>query len=58
MPAKLQTPENQIDEIWRMPSAKSEEWKTSPAKLFDRLNFSSLLYLASLEDPLKRAFYE
>ena len=56
--AKLQTPENQIDEIWRMPSAKFEEWETSPTKLFNRLNFSSLLYLTSIEDPLKRAFYE
>ena len=56
--AKLQTPENQTDEIWRMPSAKLEEWETSPTKLFNRLNFSSLLYFTSLEDPLKRAFYE
>ena len=56
--AKLQTPENQIDEIWRMASAKFEEWETSPTKLFNRLNFSSLLYLTSIEDPLKRAFYE
>ena len=56
--AKLQAPENQIDEILRMASAKFEEWETSPTKLFNRLNFSSLLYLTSLEDPLKRAFYE
>jgi predicted nuclease of restriction endonuclease-like (RecB) superfamily len=26
--------------------------------LFYRLNFSSLLYIAGLEEPLKRAFYE
>ena len=56
--AKLQTPENHTNEIWRMPSAKFEEWETSPVKLFNRLNFSSLLYLTSIEDPLKRAFYE
>ena len=56
--AKLQTPENQIDEIWRSASAKLEEWATPPDKLFYRLNFSSLLYIAGLEEPLKRAFYE
>lgn len=56
--AKLQTPENQADEIWRSASAKLEEWATPPDRLFYRLNFSSLLYIAGLEDPLKRAFYE
>ena len=56
--AKLQTPENQIDEIWRSASAKLEEWATPPDRLFYRLNFSSLLYIAGLEDSLKRAFYE
>ena len=57
-PAKLQTTENQVDGIWRMASAKFGEWETPPTKLFNRLNFSSLLYLTSIEDPLKRAFYE
>lgn len=56
--AKLQISEKQENEIWRMPSAKLEEWETPPAKLFNHLNFSSLLYLTSIEDPLKRAFYE
>ena len=56
--AKLQTSENQADVIWRSASAKLEEWATSPDRLFYRLNFSSLLYLAGLEEPLKRAFYE
>ena len=56
--AKLQTPENQVNEIWRSASAKLEEWATPPDKLFYRLNFSSLLYIAGLEEPLKRAFYE
>ena len=56
--AKLQTPENQSDEIWRSVSAKLEEWATPPDRLFYRLNFSSLLYIAGLEEPLKRAFYE
>ena len=57
-PAKLQTTENQVDGIWQTMSAKLEEWATPPTKLFNRLNFSSLLYLTSIEDPLKRAFYE
>jgi predicted nuclease of restriction endonuclease-like (RecB) superfamily len=56
--AKLQTPENQADGIWRSASAKLEEWETPPDRLFYRLNFSSLLYIAGLEEPLKRAFYE
>ena len=56
--AKLQTPETQIDGIWQTASAKLEEWATPPDKLFYRLNFSSLLYIAGLEDSLKRAFYE
>ena len=56
--AKLQTSDNQDDEKWRMSSAKLEEWCTPPDKLFNRLNYSSLLYLTSIENPLKRAFYE
>ena len=56
--AKLQAPENQGNEIWQTMSAKLEEWATPPTKLFNRLNFSSLLYLTNIEDPLKRAFYE
>ena len=56
--AKLQTPETQIDGIWQTASAKLEEWATPPDRLFYRLNFSSLLYIAGLEDSLKRAFYE
>ena len=56
--AKLQTSENQVDGIWRSASAKLEEWATPPDRLFYRLNFSCLLYIAGLEEPLKRAFYE
>lgn len=56
--AKSQTHENQTDGIWRTASAKLEEWATPPDRLFYRLNFSSLLYIAGLENPLKRAFYE
>lgn len=56
--AILQMPEKQENEIRRMPSAKLNEWETSPTALFNHLNFSSLLYLTSIADPLKRAFYE
>lgn len=41
-----------------MPSAKLEEWSTPPERLFNRLNYSCLLYLTSIDNPLKRAFYE
>lgn len=56
--AKLQQSENQQDIIWQTASAKLEEWCTPPDWLFNRLNYSSLSYIAGLEDPLKRAFYE
>lgn len=56
--AKLQTADNHDNEIWRTPSAKLEEWCTPPDKLFYRLNFSTLLYLSGIDNPLKRAFYE
>lgn len=44
--------------FWQTASAKLEEWATPPDRLFYRLIFSSLLYIAGLENPLKRAFYE
>ena len=56
--AKLQTHENQEDGILQTVSAKLEEWCTPPEKLFYRLNFSILSYIATIDDPLKRAFYE
>ena len=56
--AKLQQSKNQKDMIWQTASAKLEEWCTPPDWLFNRLNYSSLSYIAGLEDPLKRAFYE
>ena len=56
--AKLQTSGNQEDEILQTLSAKLEEWCTPPEKLFYRLNFSNLSYIATIDDPLKRAFYE
>ncbi len=56
--AKLQKLVSQEDGILQTPSAKLEEWCTPPEKLFYRLNFSNLSYIASIDDPLKRAFYE
>ncbi len=56
--AKLQTSGNQEDRILQTASAKSEEWCTPPDRLFYRLNFSNLSYIATIDDPLKRAFYE
>ena len=57
-PAKLQSSDNQEDEKWRTAPAKLEEWSTPADRLFFRLNYTSLAYLTSIEDPLKRAFYE
>ena len=56
--AKLQKSGNQEDGILQTASAKLEEWCTPPEKLFYRLNFSNLSYIATIDDPLKRAFYE
>lgn len=56
--AKLQNIENQENEIWRLATAKLEQYQTPPDKLFQRLNFTSLLYLSSIDDDIKRAFYE
>ena len=56
--AKLQASENQENGIWRLTTAKLENWSTPPDKLFNRLNYTSLSILSSIENPLKRAFYE
>lgn len=58
MTAKLQTSENQSNEIWQSAIAKLEEWSTPADWLFNKLNYTSLAYLTSIEEPLKRAFYE
>ena len=58
LPAKLQTAEIQQDIIWQAMPAKLEDWCTPTDRLFNRLNYTCLLYLAGIEDPLKRAFYE
>ena len=57
-PAKLQSSNNQEVEKWRTAPAKLEEWSTPADRLFFRLNYTSLAYLTSIEDPLKRGFYE
>lgn len=56
--AELTTDVTQDNEKCRMPSAKLEDWSTPADKLFYRLNYTVLSYLATIEDPLKRAFYE
>ena len=56
--AKFQMSDNQSDEIWRLALAKLEDWVTPADRLFYRLNYTCIAYLTSIEDPLKRAFYE
>ena len=56
--AKLQASDNQSSEIWRSTTAKLEEWTTPPERLFYRINYTSLSILSSIDNPLKRAFYE
>ena len=56
--AKLQNTGNQSDTIMHSAIAKLEEWSTPADWLFNKLNYTSLAYLTSIEDPLKRAFYE
>ena len=58
VPAKLQASNNQYDEIWRSALAKLKEWSTPADRLFYKLNYTCLAYLTSIDDPLKRAFYE
>ena len=56
--AKFQNAENQSDTILQSAIAKLEEWSTPADWLFYKLNYTSLAYLANIEEPLKRAFYE
>lgn len=56
--AKLQSADNQEFGIWRSATAKLEEWATPPERLFYRINYTSLSILSSIDNPLKRAFYE
>lgn len=56
--AKLQVADNQDVEKWQAAPAKLEEWATPADRLFNKLNYTCLAYLTSIDDPLKRAFYE
>lgn len=56
--AELQNFINQREIIRLSKTAELEEWRTPPERLFYRLNYTILSYLATIEDPLKRAFYE
>jgi len=56
--AKLQNAGSQSDTILQSAITKLEEWSTPADWLFNKLNYTSLAYLTSIEDPLKRAFYE
>ena len=44
--------------IWPSTTAELHEFKTPPDRLFYRLNYTILSYLATIDNPLKRAFYE
>jgi hypothetical protein len=52
--AKLQLTDNQVNEIWRTPSAKLENWSTPAAWLFNKLNYTSLAYLTSIKKRITR----
>lgn len=56
--AIFQNAEKQDTAIWQVSTAKSEEWSTPPEKLFNKLSYSTLLYLSNIDEPLRRAFYE
>lgn len=56
--SKLQITNNQPDGIWRSALAKLEDWSTPTENIFYRLNYTCIAYLTSIDDPLKRAFYE
>ncbi|MCR4873376.1 MAG: PDDEXK nuclease domain-containing protein [Bacteroidales bacterium] len=56
--AILQINDNEQDKIWRLTTAKLEDWQTPPDRLFNRLSATHLIYLSNIRDELKRAFYE
>ena len=56
--AILQVADNKHDEIWRLPTAKLEDWQTPPDRLFYKLSATHLIYLSNIKENLKRAFYE
>lgn len=47
--------------IRRMPSAElnnAKEWMTPADRLFNKLTYSNLMLIATIDNPVKRAFYE
>lgn len=56
--AIFQQSDNQTDKIWQLPTAKSEKWMTPANHLFNKINYTCLIYLTGIKEPLKRAFYE
>lgn len=58
LPTAILDDDSSVTENWRSPTAKLEAWETSPEKLFNRLSATHLLFLSTIADPLKRAFYE
>lgn len=56
--AELQDALHQHKIIRQLKTADSAQWSTPPERLFYRLNYTVLSYLSSIDDPLKRAFYE
>lgn len=49
---------NNNTEIRRLAAESDQPWKVTADKLFTRVSYTNLLTLSSIEDPLKRAFYE
>ena len=62
-----------IEPIWRMPSAESttnirrmpsaelkqaKEWMIPADRLFNKLTYSNLMLISTIDNPVKRAFYE
>ena len=55
---RLELPDAKALPIRQSLTAELKEWSTPADRLFNRLNYTCLSYLTSIEDPLKRAFYE
>lgn len=58
---RMLSAESSATEIRRTASAESadrEEWEIPADKLFNKLSYSNLSLIASIDNPVKRAFYE
>ena len=60
LPEQLQLIDNKIVVKWQSPIAVSDDKKIEvpPQKLLDRLSFTHFVQLLSIQEPLKRVFYE